>query len=294
MAEGTAGGDASLAPARRLPSRLSPSAISTYESCPRRFEYSRVWRLPDPSGEAAVIGSFVHLVLEGLFGLGADERSLAAARAIARSARSALEASRDFVRLGLDEAGARAFRRRAWEAIAGYFAMEDPRRVEVRAREEDLVAELGGVAMRGILDRLDEEAGGALVVVDYKTGRVPPPRFRATAFGQLEIYGALLEATGVAAARGRLLYLRHREALEVELGKDATRRATERVRQVAAAIARDFAREDFAPRPGPLCRFCAFAAFCPATRRGEAGPALSALLGLMRSEQGAALATTSA
>ena len=80
----------------------------------------------------------------------------------------------------------------------------------------------------------------------------------------------------------------------IELGKDATRRATERVQIVAAAIARDFAREDFAPRPGPLCRFCAFAAFCPATRRGEAGAALSALLDLMRSEQGATLVTTSA
>ena len=66
--------------------------------------------------------------------------------------------------------------------------MEDPRRVEVRAREEDLGAELGGVAMRGILDRLDEEGDGTLVVVDYKTGRVPPPRYRTTAFGQLDAY----------------------------------------------------------------------------------------------------------
>ena len=286
--------DASLDSVRRLPSRLSPSAIATYESCPRRFEYARVFRLPDPAGEAAVVGSFVHLVLEALLGLAASERSLDAARAIARSLRASFEAGVDFVRLGLDEAGARAFRRRAWEAIAGYFAMEDPRRVEVRAREEDLGAELGGVAMRGILDRLDEEGDGTLVVVDYKTGRVPPPRYRTTAFGQLEIYGALLEAKGVAAARGRLLYLRHREALEVELGEAATRRATERVRRVAAVIERDFAREDFAPRPGPLCRSCPFAAFCPATRKGAPELALSALLGLMRSAEGVTPATTSA
>ncbi|MHB1784147.1 MAG: PD-(D/E)XK nuclease family protein, partial [Acidimicrobiales bacterium] len=48
---------------RRLPSALSPSSISTYEQCPRRFQHSRIDRLPDPSGPDAVLGTFVHHVL---------------------------------------------------------------------------------------------------------------------------------------------------------------------------------------------------------------------------------------
>lgn len=247
---------------KRLPSALSPSSISTYEQCPRRFQYSRIDRLADPSGPDAVLGTFVHGVLEDLFGLEPEERSIEAARAIATRRRVELESDPDYVALGLGDAAARAWRRRAWSAVSGYFAVEDPRIVKVESREQDVRVELGGVAVRGIIDRVDR--GDGRTVVDYKTGKVPAPRYRGKALAQLELYAAALAALGRPARRLRLLYVSHGETIESSVGAVEVSRAVERVVRVDDAIRADFVASSFAPRPGPLCPWCAYQAICPA------------------------------
>jgi putative RecB family exonuclease len=247
---------------KRLPSALSPSSISTYEQCPRRFQYSRIDRLPDPSGPDAVLGTFVHGVLEDVFGLEAEERGIESARAIATRRRAELEGDPEYVALGLSDVAARAWRRRAWGAVSGYFALEDPRTVKVESREQDVRVELSGVAVRGIIDRVDSGDGGA--IADYKTGKVPAPRYRGKALAQLELYAAALAALGRPVRRVRLLYVSHGETIESGVGVAEIGRAVERVVRVDGAIRADFAAASFAPRPGPLCPWCAYQAICPA------------------------------
>ena len=55
-----------------------------------------------------------------------------------------------------------------------YFEMEDPREITVLGVELRVSAETAdGVTIRGIIDRLELDADGELVVTDYKTGREP-------------------------------------------------------------------------------------------------------------------------
>lgn len=248
---------------RRLPSALSPSSIATYEQCPKRFECSRIDRLPDPSGPDAVLGTFVHGVLEDVLGLPPGDRGLEAARGIATRRRQALAHDPEYVALGLGDEAARAWRRRAWAAVTGYFSLEDPRFVAVASREEHVHVDLAGVAVRGIVDRIDRDARGT-AVVDYKTGKVPAPRYRAKAFSQLELYAAVLAALGRPVREARLLYVSYGEVLEVGVGLAAVERAVERVVRVDASIREDFAASSFSPRPGPLCGWCAYRSICPA------------------------------
>ena len=67
-----------------LPRSLSPSGASTFRQCARRWKFRYVDKLPDPPGEPALRGTFVHHVLEELLAVAPAQRTLERARAICR------------------------------------------------------------------------------------------------------------------------------------------------------------------------------------------------------------------
>ena len=67
-----------------LPKRLSPSAASTFDQCPRRWRFRYIENRPEPSGEAAMVGSFVHRVLELLLAEVPEDRTVDRAKQLAR------------------------------------------------------------------------------------------------------------------------------------------------------------------------------------------------------------------
>ena len=269
------------------PPRLSPSGASTFEQCPRRWRFRYVDRLPDPAGEAALAGSFAHRVLELLLQADPADRTKDTAKAIARREWPETEAEDDYQALELDDEGGRRFRWKAWQAIEGLWALEDPAEVEVRATEIDVEADLGGVPFRGIVDRLEVEGDG-LVVTDYKSGRAPSPRYASSRLDQVLLYAAAVtESTGEMPVRARLLYLGQRP-----VGTDVTPKAVDTVVEKLAgtwsSLNSACRADDFEPRTGPLCGWCAYAEHCAegtaeiairAKRKAAQEDALTALAG---------------
>jgi len=244
------------------PRRLSPSGAGTFEQCPRRWRMRYVERLPDPPGEAALAGSFAHRVLELLMQRDPHERTVEVAKAIARTEWPGVEADPDFRALGFDEAGGKHFRWKAWQAIEGLWALEDPKAVEVRATEHDVEADLGGVPFRGIVDRLDEEGDG-LVVTDYKSGKAPSARFRRGRLDQVLLYAAAVEqATGEMPVHARLLYLGQRP-VGIKVTREEIDSVVDKLAGTWAAINTACATDEFEPRTGPLCGWCPYVDRCP-------------------------------
>ena len=66
------------------PEYMSPSSIGTFNQCPMRYKYAKLDRMPEPSTEAQVLGSFVHEILEELFKLDAEDRNESSARRIGK------------------------------------------------------------------------------------------------------------------------------------------------------------------------------------------------------------------
>ena len=100
--------------------------------------------------------------------------------------------------------------------LDGYFAVEDPRRLEP-AERETLISTLvdDELLIRGYIDRLDVSPAGDLRVVDYKTGGAPREAFEARALFQLKFYALVLWRTrGVVPKVLRLLYLKDAEVLD--------------------------------------------------------------------------------
>jgi len=149
-----------------LPRFYSNSASSTYEQCPRRWKHKYVDKLPDPPGQAAVLGTFAHTVLERLCQEPPRVRTVERARTLASETWKTTRTLDEFRALDLDDQELREFRWKAWRSIEGLWSLEDPSQVVVEATERRVTADLAGVPFVGYVDRLDRSDDG-LTITDY-------------------------------------------------------------------------------------------------------------------------------
>lgn len=249
-----------------VPQSLSPTRVTSFTTCPLAFRLRSIDRLPEPPSPHAVKGTLVHRVLERLvWEHPPAQRTPAAAAAELDRAWRELVDGPEFAELALGDADAAAFRDDAAALVAHYFVLEDPSAVRAGGVELRLEADIDGLSLRGIIDRLDITDAGDLVVVDYKTGAAPPVRYERSRLVGVHLYALLCEQTfGRPPAQVRLLHLRDPLVITAEPSAQTLRGQRQRTLAVWRAIERACEREDFQPRPSPLCRFCAFQAFCPA------------------------------
>ncbi|GAA0443608.1 hypothetical protein Aca07nite_52390 [Actinoplanes capillaceus] len=158
-----------------------------------------------------------------------------------------------------------AFLSGARDLLAGYFAVEDPRRLEPAERESLISTMIGDeLLLRGYIDRLDVSPAGDLRVVDYKTGGAPRQAFEGRALFQLKFYALVLWRTrGVVPRALRLLYLKDAEALDYSPEAGELERFERTLLALSQAIERAKRDRDFRPKPSRLCGWCSHQSLCP-------------------------------
>jgi putative RecB family exonuclease len=247
-----------------LPYSLSPSSISTFKSCPLSYKFSYIDRLPEPPSPWASKGTLVHRALELLMCRPADDRTVDAALADLDRARAELASDPEFSELELTPDEWALFHADSEQLVRRYFELEDPTSVQPIGLELKLQAELDGVRLRGVIDRLDL-VDGELVVTDYKTGSVPSEFFEAKSLAGVHIYGLLCERMlGKRPVRVQLLYLSKPEAIIATPTDQSVYGVERRTTALWNAISRSCQRDDFRPSPSRLCDFCTFKPYCPA------------------------------
>lgn len=244
------------------PEYLSPSSSSTFDGCALKWKFKYVDRLPDPSGKAALVGSFVHLVLENLCQLPNKLRTKDQAKSIAKELWPAFTLEEDYQALELDDTEARSFKWQSWIATEGLWNLEDPADVEVVSTEQKVMTDLGGVPFKGIVDRVDR-IDGELVISDYKSGKLPGSRWRNDKIQQVMLYAAAIAATGdETPGRARLLYLGQR-SLEVSVTERRLEKSMEELGGIWQNVQTACRTEKFKPSPSVLCGWCSFVESCP-------------------------------
>ncbi len=249
-----------------LPSSLSPSKVASFKDCALAFRFSVIDHLPEPPSPWASKGTLVHRALERLFThVPAGHRTLATASAQLELAWEELRAHPEFAGLDLDEAAETEFRHDAARMVRNYFELEDPNRVRAIGIELMLEAELGTLRLRGVIDRLELDGRGELVVTDYKTGRAPGVAYENSRLGGVQFYAFLCEQVlGRRPARVQLLHLHEPLAIVSVPTPQSIRGLRTRASAVWSAVERACANEDFRPKPSRLCDWCAFRPHCPA------------------------------
>ncbi|HSL74671.1 MAG TPA: PD-(D/E)XK nuclease family protein [Ilumatobacteraceae bacterium] len=269
---------ATAAPTFPVPTSLSPSRVSSFTTCPMQFRFSSIEKLPEPPGIATTKGTIVHRALELLFVRPAPQRTPEALETDLAQALDEYRTHPDYVGLRLDEASAAAFDRDCHSLIAKYFAMEDPTAVREIGLELWMEAQVGHLTLRGIIDRLELDADGELVVTDYKTGRAPTGNFEQKSLAGVHFYSFLCEAVlGRRPAKIRLMYLSSGETIETVPSAQSVKFITTRTTAVWSAVERACTTGDFRPRQSRLCDYCSFQRWCPAFGGDPAAAAVEAV-----------------
>ncbi len=235
------------------PIRLSYSAISTYELCPLQYKFRYVDREPGARTPALAFGESLHEALRRFYHqpvpvaptlgqlLGFLEDAWESAPyADAREEGQYLDHGRQVLA---------QFHR----THAGSFRLP-------AALEQRFAIDVEGVALTGIIDRMDRHPDGSYEIIDYKTNRRLPPRRIVERDLQLSIYYlAAQEVWGITPSRLTLYYLLPGQAVTVSRTAEDAEDTRARIAGVAAAIK----AKTFPPRENRLCNWCDYQARCP-------------------------------
>jgi len=247
-----------------VPTSLSPSRVEKFTSCPLAFRFASIEKLPERPSIHTTRGSLVHRALELAFARPPAERTPDAFRASLAVARHEFRSLPDLVDLDLDDEQLAALDEECRQLVERYLLMEDPTRVHPIGLELRLSADVGSLALRGIIDRLDLRDDGELVVVDYKTGRAPSVQWEQKSLAGVHFYSFLCEQVlGRRPAAIRLMYLSSGETIEATPSAQSVRFITTRTAAVWQAVERACETGDFRPRPSALCASCSFQPWCP-------------------------------
>jgi RecB family exonuclease len=254
-----------------MPRRLypcTPTRLSAWLDCPRRYRMTYLDRPPPPKGPPWAhnsVGASVHNALAGWWRLPPDGRTVAAAGRLV---------DRGWIDEGFaDQTQSARYRERAIGMVEGYVSRLDPADEPVGI-ERTVATRTDVIALSGRIDRLDARQT-ELVVVDYKTGR--------HLLTVDDVRGSMaLALYALAAARvlrrpcyrvelhhlpsGQVLAWSHSdESLARHLG-----RAEDIAQECAAAdeLMRDRLPperydEVFPPRPSASCGWCDYLRHCP-------------------------------
>ena len=274
-----------------LPTSLSPSKVSTYTDCALSFRFSAIDKIPQPPTVATVKGTLVHAALERLLALDAQGRTVDAAIACLADATALLDSDPEWEELALNADEQAQFFRDADLLVRKYFDLEDPTRIEPIGLELHVEHELpvksgASVTLRGIIDRLERDTNGQLVVSDYKTGKAPAEGYQQSRLTGVHIYAYLCEQIyGERPAKVQLLYLGGSPTIvETTPTEQSTRQIERKVTSIWSAIETACEREDFRPKKSKLCTWCSYQQWCPAFG-GDPDAARAAFEGIDRPER---------
>lgn len=252
-----------------MPERLfvcTPSKLSSYADCPRRYRHTYLDRPAPQKGPAWAhnsLGASVHTALRNWWDLPVERRDSAALPKLLRAT---------WVREGYrDDEQERAVYERALGWLEAYTADLDPE-LELLGVERTVAAKTAVLALSGRADRIDAR-GGEAVIVDYKTGRTGLDADDARGSLALALYAFAAERvfrrpcrkvelhhlpTGTVAAHE---HTPESIARHVSRAEDTARDIVAAEKALADGTPPD---EAFPTRPGTLCSWCDFRRVCPA------------------------------
>ena len=242
---------------------VSHPQVDDYRTCPLKYQYVHLLRIPLRQHHAIVYGSALHKAVE-----------LYLRRRVAGNYTS-LE---DFLRAFDDAWRNEGFLTREHEekrkqagveALTRFYHEEEASGQKPLSVEGEFMFALGPTRVRGRFDRVDDTPEGT-VIVDYKSSDVTEQKAadkRARESLQLKMYAlAHQQATGELPARVELRFLESGLAGRHTPTAEDLADARTAIEEAAAGIR---ARQ-FDPTPGyQICRYCAYNQICPSTATKE-------------------------
>ena len=245
------------APAGRGPLRLDAHGADDYLTCPLKYRYSHVLRIPVMRHHLVAYGAALHKAIEQFFrrqlqGQRMGEEELLQVFETHWSSEGYLTRQHEELRLAQGQQTLRRFFREQQESP------EQPSLIE-----EKFKFALDDILVVGRWDRVDDR-GDDVVIIDYKSSDVQEPAAanrQARESLQMLVYAlAWRTVHGKLPTRVELRFLESGITGEARFTEEDLDRARSLLRQAARGIR---AREYPAKPQEHACRWCAFQAICP-------------------------------
>lgn len=198
---------------------LSYSAVKTYEQCPSKYKFSRIDRLPEPSGPQAERGKTLHAEIEN--------------------------ALKNNLPLLSDDVKHLAERIEEWKVVGAVSEME----IAVTDDWKETSFDDKDSLFRGIIDLYYEENDCA-IVIDFKTGKIRDYS------DQVAVYAALVMSCKphIQSVRPIIEFIDHRQTTNYAVHK---REDLEKMQKdLQTRVHRVQFDPVYAPNPSFLCRYC--------------------------------------
>ncbi len=233
---------------------LSASDIETYRTCPLKYKFARVFRIPAEPTMNQRFGILVHQVLE---------RYHAAEPGGLPILLNLLEAGWRRGGFG-DSEEERQFRAKATQALVRYHDRFQDEDAEPVWFERSFQFRMGPHLLRGRVDRVDKLPDGGFELIDYKTGRPKSPaQLRDDV--QLSLYAVgAREAWELEAAQQAYYYVLDDTKVPVPRSDEDR----DWIRETVFEVAEGILGQGFEPTPSfAACSMCDYRIACPAAER---------------------------
>ena len=239
---------------------LSYYQIDDYLTCPLKYKYVHILRIPILEHHTVIYGRAMHDAVTKYFQYKISGKRMELA--------DLLEVFKEsFTPQGfLDEKHQQERFRIGQEALASFYKEEEKRNSQPLFIEKSFSFVLENNKIRGRFDRVDKEEDGA-IIMDFKTSELKKQKDadkRTRESLQLDIYAlAYKNIFGELPKRVQLYFLESGLIGSAEIKEEDLEKVKARIREASEGIR----QRNFAPAPAYLaCAYCAFNQICPSTK----------------------------
>ncbi|GMR19004.1 MAG: hypothetical protein BMS9Abin34_128 [Patescibacteria group bacterium] len=243
----------------QIPKKLSYSQLDDYKTCPWKYRYKYILKIPAPPTPPLSFGISVHEALREF-----EARTIRGEKL--RLSDLLKIYSTHFLEEGYrDKKEKAAYRRRGEKMLRNFYQSYKDRLSPALMVEKGFEIKLGGKTLTGRIDRIGKDEDGDFEIIDYKTSDLSTKDIKklekkAKKDDQLLIYSiAAREALGVDPKTIGFFYLDGGKKVSVDLkAEEIVKRKKaieERIKKITAG--------EFGAIPGLHCVWCPFNKICP-------------------------------
>ncbi len=244
--------------------RVSYSQINVYQYCPKKYEYSYIYRIPTKPHAALAFGTSIHNSLRDFYtllkrykeGLGLTQPPTE------EELLSLFE--KNWIKAGYESKKHEENRKKNGvvvmkEFFKKFFSVDQtPYRME-----QSFTINLPQSSFVGKIDRMDlvkmKKGKPVVEIIDYKTGRLKSESEIKKDL-QLPLYTMFAEQSlDVTVAKAKYIFVEEGKEVEVDISQERREKAKENIFEVIEAIK----ERDFTPDPGLFkCKYCDYNSIC--------------------------------
>lgn len=231
----------------------SYSQIDTYKSCPLKFKYRYILRIPAEPNHTLSFGQTIHNTLNDFHQLemAGHQPNLDTLMSLYQD---------HFIEAGYLSAEHKQTRKnKGKESLEKYYKEYSKLLGQPKYLERSFSLNIDGVVVRGKIDRIDQLESGGFRVIDYKTGSLQK-KSQVDKDPQLSIYAlAATESLKLLIEKLGLYFIDDNELVE-------TTRTLTQMNKLKSSLKKDIEAiktSNFEAKPGIHCRYCEFAKICP-------------------------------